>query len=58
MVTVMAVGIGGRVDDNELLAIASDRNHTFYVADFDGLDSIKSELTATTCNGRYLTWSV
>ncbi|XP_052276838.1 collagen alpha-1(XIV) chain-like isoform X2 [Dreissena polymorpha] len=49
-VTVVAIGIGNAVDDNELRAIASDANHTIRVATFDALNSIKVELTQKTCD--------
>ncbi|XP_052793137.1 collagen alpha-1(XII) chain-like [Mya arenaria] len=50
LVTVVAVGIGSHVDDRELLDIASDANHTFRVVDFDGLESIRADLTEKTCD--------
>ncbi|KAH3883325.1 hypothetical protein DPMN_007279 [Dreissena polymorpha] len=60
-VTVVAIGIGNAVDYNELLAIASDANHTFRVANFNALSSIKAELTQKTCNitvdGSWSSWS-
>ncbi|XP_052218687.1 coadhesin-like isoform X3 [Dreissena polymorpha] len=60
-VTVVAIGIGIHVDYNELLAIASDANHTFRVANFDALSSIKAELTKKTCSvivdGSWSPWS-
>ena len=48
----MSIGIGSHVDPAELLAIASDANHTYRVIDFDALSTIQTELTDTACNGR------
>ena len=53
-VTVMAIGIGHNVDPVELAAIASDRNHTYRVPDFDALSTIETDLTDNACNGKYL----
>jgi len=50
LVEVIAIGIGDRVDPNELRAIATDRNHTFQVSSFDALETIQAELTSETCN--------
>jgi len=43
------VGIGSSVSHSELQSIATDARHTFYVASFDSLDSIKTELKTATC---------
>ncbi|KAL3889636.1 hypothetical protein ACJMK2_001972 [Sinanodonta woodiana] len=49
-VTVIAIGIGNEVDPTELAAIASNKNHTFTVTSFDLLQTIRQDLTDTTCH--------
>ncbi|KAK3611945.1 hypothetical protein CHS0354_014020 [Potamilus streckersoni] len=49
-VSVIAIGIGNAVDPRELLAIASNKNHTFTVTSFDLLETIHQDLTDTTCH--------
>jgi uncharacterized protein YegL len=48
-VTVIAIGIGKGIDMNELNIIASDRNHTFVVNNFDLLHTLQVELVDKTC---------
>lgn len=50
-VTIISIGIGSRVNQDELSAIASDKNHTFRVSGFEALNTIKADLTTETCNG-------
>ena len=54
MMTVIAIGIGSHVDPQELSLIATDSNHTFQVATFDQLQTIKNELTQTACSSTYM----
>ncbi|XP_056003035.1 cartilage matrix protein-like isoform X1 [Ostrea edulis] len=48
-VTVIAIGIGKAIDMNELHIIATDRNHTFVVNNFDLLHTLEVELVDKTC---------
>lgn len=48
-VKVVAIGIGSGVDHTELETIASDSAHAIAVANFNALDTIKSELTFVAC---------
>lgn len=48
-VTVIAIGIGNAIDMNELHIIATDRNHTFVVNNFDLLHTLEVELVDKTC---------
>ncbi|XP_061168894.1 collagen alpha-4(VI) chain-like [Saccostrea echinata] len=46
---VIAIGIGSGVNQQELNSIASDSQHAFYVANFDVLNKLNSELEFTSC---------
>lgn len=48
-VTVIAIGIGHAIDVNELHIIATDRNHSFVVNNFDLLHTLEVELVDKTC---------
>lgn len=48
-VTVIAIGIGRAIDVNELHIIATDRNHSFVVNNFDLLHTLEVELVDKTC---------
>lgn len=48
-VTVIAIGIGNAIDVNELHIIATDRNHSFVVNNFDLLHTLEVELVDKTC---------
>ncbi|XP_064631743.1 collagen alpha-3(VI) chain-like [Lineus longissimus] len=50
-ITLVALGIGGGVDSNELNNIASDPDseNVYEVADFDSLSTIVDSLTSSTC---------
>lgn len=49
-VTVIAIGIGNAIDMNELHIIATDKNHTFVVNNFDLLHTLEVELVDKTCS--------
>lgn len=49
-VTVIAIGIGHAIDVNELHIIATDRNHSFVVNNFDLLHTLEVELVDKTCS--------
>ncbi|KAK0047864.1 FMRFamide receptor [Biomphalaria pfeifferi] len=49
-VKVIAVGVGGSISNNELLAIASTPADIFNVNDYSVLDDIKGELFVSACN--------
>lgn len=51
-VKVIAVGVGLNVDKRELDKIGSDSNHVFTVANFNSLNSIKSEVTYAACQSK------
>nr|XP_022312052.1 collagen alpha-6(VI) chain-like isoform X1 [Crassostrea virginica] len=48
-VTVIAIGIGHAIDQNELHIIGTDNNHTFVVNNFDLLHTLEVELVDKTC---------
>ncbi|XP_071081370.1 collagen alpha-6(VI) chain-like [Haliotis cracherodii] len=48
-ITVVAVGIGSAVNQDELNAIASNSKYVFLVPNFDALHTIHQKLTDTTC---------
>ena len=50
--TVIAIGIGSGVRLTELNAIASDKAHAIIVANFNALQTVKSELTFVACKSK------
>nr|KAG5712283.1 hypothetical protein BaRGS_023862 [Batillaria attramentaria] len=46
---IITIGVGSNVNHQELEAVASDVQHSFSVASFSALQSIKDELVATAC---------
>jgi len=50
-VTVLAVGVGGNVNKEELKAIASDERYMYSVASYDALSTIQAMLKKTACGG-------
>ena len=51
--TVIAIGIGAGVRQAELDTIASDQAHSITVANFNALQTVKSELTFVACKSKY-----
>lgn len=49
-ITMFAVGIGRKVEDNELDSIASQEDFRFNVESFDGLETIRKMLTTKACH--------
>ena len=51
---MMAVGVGGGVDINELHSIADnpDSANTFTVSNFDQLNTIAAQIVQRACSGR------
>ena len=52
---LLAVGVGGGVDVNELHSIAADpdASNTFTVSDYDQLDSIATQIVNRACTGKH-----
>ena len=50
--TVIAIGIGSGVRQSELNTIASDAAHAITVANFNALQTVKSQLTFVACNSK------
>ena len=48
---IITIGVGGRVNHQELESVANDVQHSFAVASFSSLKSIEDELVATACEG-------
>ena len=51
-IKVISIGIGSGVRQSELITIASDSAHAISVADFNALNTIKSELTFIACQSK------
>ncbi|XP_035660177.1 uncharacterized protein LOC118404903 [Branchiostoma floridae] len=50
-VKVFAVGVGTQVDNDTLLAIATDPKKVFQIGDFEGLNSVGKMVQETICRG-------
>ncbi|XP_071081373.1 collagen alpha-4(VI) chain-like [Haliotis cracherodii] len=48
-IKVISVGIGARIDNGELTALASNPSFVFKVSDFDALQKIETDIRETTC---------
>lgn len=59
-ITVFAIGVGSRISETELYAIASSPpdQFVFEVKDFQGLSAIETTLQRKTCGGTYIVYSV
>lgn len=51
-ISVMALGIGAKVDREELEVIASKDDYVFNAESFEALDTLKKILALKTCEGK------
>jgi len=57
-IEMFVVGIGGRVDKQELRDIASNNRHVYQVHNFDELDSIHETVANEICGSEYCKTSI
>lgn len=50
-VNIFAVGVGGNVRNDELVAMASDSSHVLKATSFQALSQIMSKLSGAVCEG-------